>query len=73
MKLWNLCSSNPYTWNYSFISWLVKLIILRYGGIKSHRRAIPIFLGLILGDYTVGAIWSIIGAITGIPTYKIYE
>ena len=60
-------------WFAFFISWLVKLIILRYGGIRFHRRAIPIFLGLILGDYTVGAIWSIIGAIIGIPTYKIYE
>jgi hypothetical protein len=60
-------------WFAFLISWAIKLVILRYGGIKVHRRAIPFFLGLILGDYVIGSIWSIIGAIVGIPTYKIYE
>ena len=50
----------------------MKFLIIRYGGISLHRRAIPFFLGLILGDYTIGALWAIIGPILGIPTYKIY-
>jgi hypothetical protein len=61
-----------YFWLPVFIAWVLKLIILRYGGVKLYRTAIPFFLGLILGDYTIGSIWAIIGPILGVPTYKIY-
>jgi len=50
-----------YFWFSFFISWLLKIIILRAGGMKLHRRAIPFFLGLILGDYVIGSIWAILG------------
>ncbi|MGI4787642.1 MAG: DUF6785 family protein [Janthinobacterium lividum] len=61
-----------YFWLPIFIAWLLKFLIIRYGGISLHRRAIPFFLGLILGDYTMGALWAIVGPVMGIPTYKIY-
>jgi hypothetical protein len=48
-------------WLSIFVSWLAKAIILRHGGLKAHRQAIPFFLGVILGDFTVGGLWSIIG------------
>ena len=32
-----------------FITWLIKLLILRYGGIVLYRRMLPLFIGLILG------------------------
>lgn len=48
-------------WGSIFVSWLVKAAILRIGGLKAHRQAIPFFLGVILGDFIVGALWSIIG------------
>ena len=37
-------------WCPFFIAWLVKLLLLRYGGMKLYRRGMPFFLGLILGD-----------------------
>jgi len=58
-----------YIWFPVFISWLLKSIILKYGGIRTHRKAMPIFLGLILGDFTMGATWGLIGLATGVPTY----
>ncbi len=61
-----------YFWLPVFIAWLLKFVILRYGGVSLYRRAIPFFLGLILGDYTMGSLWAIIGPLLGIPTYKIY-
>ena len=61
-----------YFWLPIFLAWLAKLLIIRYGGIGLHRRAIPFFLGLILGDYTMGALWAIVGPVMGVPTYKIY-
>lgn len=61
-----------YFWFAFFISWLIKFILLRFGGLRTHRKAIPFFLGLILGDYVVGSIWAIVGPVTGITNYKIF-
>lgn len=61
-----------YFWMPTFIAWLLKFLIIRYGGITMYKAAIPFFLGLILGDYTMGSLWAIIGPLMGQPTYKIY-
>jgi hypothetical protein len=58
-----------FIWFPIFVSWLLKLCILKYGSIKMHRKAIPIFFGLILGDFIIGAIWGLIGLFTGLPVY----
>ena len=57
-------------WFSIFISWGLKHLILRYGGLKLHRRSIPFFMGLILGEFIVGGLWMIRGAFWGVPTYK---
>ncbi len=57
------------TWGCLFMSWLLKLIILKYGGPVKYRKIAPFFLGLILGEFTIGSTWTIIGIIGGIPTY----
>mgnify|MGYP001097147801 CR=1 FL=1 len=61
-----------YFWFAFFISWLVKWILLKQGGMGMHRKAMPFFLGLILGDYVVGSIWAIVGPIMDITNYKIF-
>jgi len=61
-----------YFWFAFLISWAIKSIILKYGGIKAHRQAIPFFLGLILGDYVVGSLWSVIGIIMHREVYAIF-
>jgi hypothetical protein len=59
-----------YIWVPVLVSWALKFTILRYGGLKAYRRAIPFFAGLILGDYSMGCIWSIISAVFKINTYN---
>lgn len=59
-----------YSWFAVFISWALKLFILKYGGVRAYRRAVPFFLGLILGQYTIACIWSLLGIILKIPTYR---
>jgi len=54
------------------VAWAIKLFIVRYLGMNAHKKAIPFFLGLILGDYTVGALWSLLELLLGMSTYKIY-
>lgn len=60
-------------WFPFFIAWLAKLVIMRFGGLTNYRRALPFFLGLILGDYVAGALWSLVGAVFGIPAYQIFH
>ena len=60
------------TWFPVFIGWLIKTIILRWGGLKSHSKAVPFFLGLMLGEFVFGTFWSLWGAITGNPHYSFF-
>ena len=62
-----------YFWFAVFVSWAIKSVIMRFGGAKSFRKAAPIFLGLILGDYTLGCLWSIIGIVLQMPTYGVWH
>jgi hypothetical protein len=36
-----------------FGTWLFKSLLLRYGGLRAHRAALPFFLGLLAGSGTV--------------------
>ena len=57
-------------WFSILLSWAVKSVILRAGGLRMHRRFIPFFLGLILGEFSAGSFWSILGIALSKPMYK---
>jgi len=59
-------------WMPMLIAWAAKMIVLRYGGLRAYRRALPIFLGLILGETLVGCGWTLVGLIFRIPTYSFW-
>ncbi|MBQ9358270.1 MAG: hypothetical protein IJT95_01855, partial [Abditibacteriota bacterium] len=59
-------------WSSAFIAWLLKLVILKYGGLRSFSRLLPCFLGLILGDVLAGTFWSIVSIVLGFPVYSIF-
>ena len=61
-----------YIWFSLGIVWVLKLVLLKYGGRNAHRKAMPFFLGLILGQFTVGSLWTILGMMFNIPTYGIW-
>lgn len=52
------------------VSWLIKTLILRYGGMGSFRPAAMFFLGLILGEFLAGAIWGTIGIFLHMRMYN---
>ena len=62
-------NSLEYMWMPFFIAWTLKALVLRYGGMRMYRAVLPFFLGLILGDYIVPALWFVYGWATGARMY----
>ncbi|MBI3948207.1 MAG: hypothetical protein HY321_19980, partial [Armatimonadetes bacterium] len=58
-------------WTPFFLTWVAKTAILHYGGMKLYRRALPLFLGLIFGDFLNGALSTTLGIFTGIAAYPV--
>ena len=52
-------------WFPVFVAWLTKIVLLKYGGLKAYRSLIPLFYGLILGQFVAGGVWLIVDYFTG--------
>jgi hypothetical protein len=59
-------------WCQFLVGWLCKVITLRYGGTRSYRAALPFFIGLVLGDYVIASLWTILGSVTGTTMYRCF-
>jgi hypothetical protein len=59
-------------WLPVLIGSLLKGGIMRYGGLNAYRRAVPLFLGLILGEMLVGCAWTLYGVAMGIRAYDFW-
>lgn len=46
-----------------FFGWLIKIILVRYGGSRLYRSAKPFFLGLIVGEVFAAVFWAVIPAL----------
>ena len=57
-----------HVWTSVLLGWAIKGIVLRYGGLRAYRNAVPFFIGLILGEQIIICLWSILGAVLGIRT-----
>lgn len=44
---------------------LIKVDVMHCGGYKASGQLRPFFLGLIVGDAIAGAIWIVVGFVTG--------
>ena len=59
-------------WFSIFIAWVIKLVLLRYGGMRAYAKALPFFFGLILGDCVIGSFWSLVNLVFGVPTFSVW-
>jgi len=57
-------------WFSIFLSWLAKWIILKFGGLKTHRKASNFFIGLVLGEFIMASFWGLLGTLLGQPMYR---
>jgi hypothetical protein len=59
--------SNDWTmghvWFPIFLAWLCKASIIKYAGGSAYRKAVPFFIGLVLGEYIVGTLWGVLSII----------
>ena len=58
-------------WFPCLAAWIVKGLILRYGGMSLFIRARPLFLGAILGEFALAVIWTSVNFIArvGSPSF----
>lgn len=62
----------PWVWFATFLGWMAKALLLRYGGMRLFRRAIPFFMGLLLGDIVICVLWSFLGVILDMQVYMFF-
>ena len=60
-------------WFSIFVSWAVKVILMKVGGIRLYRKAFPLFLGLILGEFLVGGAWVLVRLFWNVQVYSFYR
>jgi hypothetical protein len=59
-------------WFPILLAWAMKVLIIRYGGYKAYRALMPFFLGLILGDFFIGGVFGVVGALVPRPGYCVF-
>jgi len=63
------------TWWPFLVVWILKALVLRYGGSGLYRRTVPFFLGFALGHLVVaGVFWGLVGAFwpEAAKTYNVF-
>ena len=69
----NTSWANDLFWLDMLIAWGCKTLLLRYGGLKIYRQMMPLFLGLILGDFVTGSLWSVIGTLLHLQLFRTFS
>ena len=59
-------------WMPLMIAWLLKAITMRFGGLPAYRKAVPFFLGLVLGDCVFGSVWALLSLLLNTRTYNFF-
>jgi hypothetical protein len=62
-----------YIWSCLVISSLIKWLVLKYGGMRLHRKTTTFFFGVILGEYCTGGFWSLMSVLLQQRTYDFYH
>lgn len=59
-------------WCPTLIAWLCKALVLRYGGVRLFRTVLPFFIGLVVGDLLIAALWTLLFLALNIPGFRTF-
>ncbi|MCX5757463.1 MAG: hypothetical protein NTU83_02940, partial [Candidatus Hydrogenedentes bacterium] len=59
-------------WLCVMVAWIIKVLLLKYGGAKAYKPAVPLFVGLIMGDFMVGSFWNLYGIVMETRVYHFW-
>jgi len=62
-----MLSNTSKLWFSIFLVWLVKGMLVRYGGQRAYRAGKPLFLGLFLGQIAAQGVWYLLCRAAGLP------
>ena len=62
-----------YMWFSFFLAWLIKGVLLRYGGPRLYTKAVPLFLGLIIGQFVAAGVWVGIDFLAGVTNNVLFS
>ena len=63
----------PRIWFSFFLAWLIKGILLRYGGPRLYTKSVPLFLGFIIGQFVAAGAWVAIDSLAGVTGNIIFS
>ncbi|MHC5034959.1 MAG: DUF6785 family protein, partial [Planctomycetota bacterium] len=49
-----------------FVMWFFKLMVLRYGGLRLHRKVLPFFIGVLVGTTVSGVLRGLLFRVLGV-------
>ena len=58
-----------YFWSCLVIATFLKWVTLQFGGAGTYRKAMVLMFGIMLGEYVVGAFWSVLSVVIQQPIY----
>jgi len=62
-----------FLWMSMLVGSAAKAITLKFGGLRAYRKAVPFFIGTLLGEFVVGGLWTVAGIIFHVRTYTFFE
>ncbi|HZP83699.1 MAG TPA: DUF6785 family protein [Chthonomonadaceae bacterium] len=65
--------SMMWAWLSLCVAWALKALILRYSGLRGYRSGLPFFFGVILGDFLIGGIWTLLGLLFDMSIYSLWS
>ena len=61
-----------YLWSCMLVSSVVKWMVLKLGGRRASQQLVIFAIGLMLGDFIIGGLWSLLGVFTKTPMYNFW-
>ncbi len=61
-----------YIWAIFLVVWVVKTLLIRYGGLRAYWKAMPFFVGLVIGDACAVTFWGLAATVLGLRNVSPY-